>query len=171
MHPPFSVRYILVTVVWSNNITVSLFVWCLKRLWFYRKWRGWWPVKIHLPYWLHPCARGKNSGSVSQDIWLCAVLSCRRGGFFIDGFQSSAWTGESFWCVLWARLLIKDFPLALWRWRFYSSCTAIKEQSQSLYHLVSMGYVKLCLFFSCPQGLPSPLKPPHGLSETWRLWG
>lgn len=40
--------YIPVTAVRSNNGFVSLFVCCLQKLGFYRKWRGWWPIQIHL---------------------------------------------------------------------------------------------------------------------------
>lgn len=32
-------------LVWSNNIFVSLFLWCPKRFWFHWKWGGWWAIK------------------------------------------------------------------------------------------------------------------------------
>lgn len=32
-------------LVWSNNIFVSLFLWCLKMFWLHRKWRVWLAVK------------------------------------------------------------------------------------------------------------------------------
>ena len=78
VHPPFSVRYILVTVVWSNDIFVSLFVWCLKRWRFYRKWRGWWPAKIRLPYWQYRigCTASDEAFGIFQACFPQALIPC-----------------------------------------------------------------------------------------------
>lgn len=87
---------------------------------------------------------------------------------FVDG-ENSAWAWEVFWCILWARFLIKDIPLALWCWRFYCNCTAVTEQHQSLCVPICLVDVRLHYFFHALSALS--FETPRGLSEVWRLWG
>lgn len=67
------------------------------------------------------------------------MLSCGGGGFFIDGFENSSWAWEFF--------LVRPIGKTSIKW-LSSPCdaedfilVAAKEQSQSLYHLISLAYM------------------------------
>lgn len=68
------------------------------------------------------------------------MLSCGGGGFFIDGFENSSRAWKFFF-------LVRPIGKTSIKW-FSSPCdaedfilVAAKEQSQSLYHLISLAYM------------------------------